>query len=106
MCSCNPGDSRKGLLHLAGVSVPLGWMRAVPQEPEGGSVAGMSKPTGISLQKDAKPAKVTAPSWELWATILLQRRVGFPGSPQHQHYRPLPLVPFYPLPPFKENPGS
>lgn len=102
----SPGDYRKGLLHFAGVYLTLGWMQAVPHELEGGSDAGVSKPTGFSLQKDAKPTKMKAPSLELWATILLQRNFGFPGSPQHHHHHPLPLVPFYPLPPFKGNPGS
>lgn len=81
-------------------------MWAVPHELEGSSDAGWRQPAGTSLQKDAKPTKMKAPSLELRATRLLLRHLGFPGSPQHQHPHPLPLVLSYPIPPFKENPGS
>jgi hypothetical protein len=57
---------KEGQLHLVGVPLPLGWVQAVPQEPEGSKDAGVIKPTGISFQKDGRPAKMKASSLELW----------------------------------------
>ena len=78
----------------------------MPHELEGSSDAGVSQPSGTSFQKDAKPTEMKAPSLELQAIRLLLRHLGFPGSPQHQRPHLLPLVPFYLIPLFKENPGS
>lgn len=97
---------REGQLHLVGVLLPLGCVQAVPHELEGGKDAGVIKLTGISLQKDVRPAEMKASSLELWELFSCRGDVlalALLSTSTHSH---LSLFTFPPYPPFKENPGS
>lgn len=51
MQSCSTRE--EGLLHLAGMPLPLGWMQVVPPEVGNGNYTEVSRLTEISLQKNA-----------------------------------------------------
>lgn len=59
---------------------------------------------GAMFRRVMSMTRVEAPFLERWAICFLREGCGFLVSLQHHH--PLPLVLFYLLPAFKENPGG
>lgn len=80
----------------------LGWLMSPGQE--GGSGGGGRDPTGGDLHGVMSITRVEAPFSERWAICFLREGCGFLVSLQLHHS--LPLVLFYLLPAFKENPGG